>query len=125
MIKLKERMNKIKAKAGQIWGAIVTFAITMQCKMATAAEIPTNVTPETFSQKLVDLIAKYGTPIGGAIIFGAIVFGGIKLITQAYQAEERARTMGGFWYVLIGSVLVGGALFFAGMFVGLGQEFAK
>lgn len=119
-------IKKLRKTAVMMVGVITTLAISLQAKIALAegkTGIPTNVTPETFGQKLVELISAYATPLGGAIVLGAVVFGGFKLLTQAYQAEERARTMGGLLYVLIGAILVGGSLFFAGIFVGIGSQF--
>lgn len=123
--KLIGKTNKIKEKASKILGVITGFAAAMKCKIASAAQIPTDVTPETFGQKLVDLVAAYGTPVGGAIILLVITFVGFAILFQANNPEKRAQTMGSLLYVAIAATLIGGGLFFAGIFMGIGNEFAK
>ncbi|NLN48615.1 MAG: hypothetical protein GX154_05915 [Clostridiales bacterium] len=113
-------IRKIKEKYLQIMSYAMMIVLTNPI-LARAAVTP--VEAESFNTKLLDIASKYLTPLGGTIILFAVVFGGIKLLMSAYSPEKRKETMGGLGYVVVGAILVGGAMFFAGVFLGLGQSF--
>lgn len=78
--------------------------------------------PSELTSKIVQLVQQVGMPVGGALLFLAVCIGAIELIMARGKAEDRARVMGGLLYIAIGGIILGGALFFAGVFLGIGQN---
>lgn len=115
---MKNTIRKIKDK---IIGAMVLAMTFIYTNPALAAV--TEVNAESFNTKLLSIIEKYLQPLGGTIILIAIIIGGVKLLISAYSPDKRKETMGGLGYVLLGAIFIGGAMFFAGVFLGLGQSF--
>ncbi|WP_054697639.1 TrbC/VirB2 family protein [Syntrophomonas palmitatica] len=111
-------MGKIRGSLIACYAFLFTFLVTNPALAAV-----TEVDAENFNTKLVDIVTKYFTPLGGTIILLAVIFGGVKMLMSAYSPEKRKDTMGGLGYVLLGAILVGGAMFFAGVFLGVGKSF--
>lgn len=78
--------------------------------------------PSELSSKIVQLVQTVGMPVGGALLFLAVCIGAIELIMARGKAEERAKVMSGLLYIAIGGIILGGALFFAGVFLGIGNS---
>jgi len=115
-------IEKIKDKYLLVAAYAMTIILTTPA-LAFAAGAIDSVEADTFNSKLIDIAQKYLTPLGGTIILFAVIFGGVKLLASAYSPEKRKETMGGLGYVIIGAILVGGAMFFAGVLLGLGGSF--
>ncbi len=81
------------------------------------------VTAEQFSGKIIHIAQAYMMPLGGAIVLIAIIIGGVKMLSGAYSPEKRKEAMGGLGYVLLGAILIGGSMFIAGLFWGVGSSF--
>ena len=113
-------IEKLKDRYLLVAAYVMTIILTTPA-LASAAISPTGA--DDFNNKLIAIAQKYLTPLGGTIILFAVVFGGIKLLASAYSPEKRKETMGGLGYVIIGAMLVGGAMFFAGVLLGLGESF--
>ncbi|NPV74299.1 MAG: hypothetical protein HPY89_11115 [Pelotomaculum sp.] len=78
--------------------------------------------PKQLSEKIIKLVQDVGMPVGGALLFLAICVGGIELMLSRGKPEKRAETMSGLLYIAIGGIILGGALFFAGVFLGIGKN---
>lgn len=82
----------------------------------------TVVDPESFGEKITQLVTDIGMPIGGGILFLSVVIIAIKLMITSSNAQKRTQVMEGFMYMGIGGAVLGGALFVAGLVLGLGQS---
>nr|WP_243137636.1 hypothetical protein [Desulfofundulus thermobenzoicus] len=78
--------------------------------------------PSQLTNRIIDLVNKVGVPVGGALLFLSVCVAAIELIMSRGRPEKRAETMSGLLYVAIGGILLGGALFFAGVFFGIGKN---
>lgn len=107
--------------------AYVMFFCALLPSMACAeGEFPIDIrTGADLGNKIKELVTNVGMPIGGAILFLAVVIVAVKLMLSGGKAQERAETMSGLMYVAIGGVLLGGALFFAGVILGIGSGVFK
>jgi len=83
----------------------------------------TSVDANTFNSKIFSTVQKYMTPLGGTIVLVCIIVGGVRLAISAYSPEKRKQNMDGLWYVLIAAIVIGGSMFFAGVFMGVGESF--
>jgi len=86
------------------------------------SSVPINVSPETFGQTIVELVQKIGMPIGGAVLFLSICFVAIKIMTSAFNPDKKISAWEGLYQVAIGGIILGGALFLAGFFLGIGDQ---
>lgn len=103
-----------------IWPVIVFLSVDP----AFADPIPTH-TPDAFMGKLLSLVQNVALPLGAIIFFGCVVLGAIQLMWFRSRPDERAQTMSGFGYVLLGGVILGAALFLAGALIGVGRYFGS
>lgn len=78
--------------------------------------------PKQLTDKIVDLVNQVGVPVGGALLFLSVCVAAIELIMARGRPEKRAETMTGLLYIAIGGIILGGALFFAGAFLGIGKN---
>ncbi|RKO65687.1 pilin [Desulfofundulus salinus] len=78
--------------------------------------------PSQLTDKIIDLVNRVGMPVGGALLFLSVCVGAIELILSRGRPEKRAETMSGLLYVAIGGIILGGSLFFAGVFFGIGKS---
>lgn len=79
------------------------------------------VDPSGFGDKITQLVKDVGMPVGGGILFLSVVIIAIKLMLSSSNAQKRTQVMEGFLYMGIGGAVLGGALFVAGLVLGLGQ----
>ena len=114
-------MNLIRKCKSKVVSTMV-MVITLIYTNPAFADI-TEVNADNFNTKLLDIIEKYLQPLGGSIILIAVIVGGVKLLVSAYSPEKRKEAMGGLGYVLLGAIFIGGAMFFAGVLLGLGKSF--
>ncbi|MBC7106726.1 MAG: hypothetical protein H5T97_12400 [Firmicutes bacterium] len=80
-------------------------------------------TPDAFTSSFFTLLTKYGTPLGGAILLLSMLLIGVRIMLSAINPRQKAEAMEALLYVIIGGIVLGGALFFAGLAVGIGQQF--
>jgi hypothetical protein len=80
-------------------------------------------TPDTFTNSFFTLLTKYGMPLGGAILLLSMILIGVRIMLSAINPRQKAEAMEALLYVIIGGIILGGALFFAGLAVGIGQQF--
>lgn len=117
-MKIIDSIRKFKDKVTFLMIMLMTFILARPA----LADV-TEINAESFNTKLLGIIEKYLQPLGGSIILIAVIIGGVKLLVSAYSPERRKETMGGLGYVLLGAIFIGGAMFFAGAFLGLGKSF--
>ncbi|MGB9825898.1 MAG: hypothetical protein ACPLRU_04420 [Desulfofundulus sp.] len=113
---MPDRFRRLAGALGVLAAGILGAAVP-----ATAAEVKP-LTPETLTEKIIDLVQKVGMPVGGALLFLSVCVAAIELIMARGRPEKRAETMTGLLYIAIGGIILGGALFFAGVFLGIGQN---
>ncbi|NHM28943.1 hypothetical protein G7K71_18640 [Desulfofundulus sp. TPOSR] len=97
--------------AGILWAAAPALAAGLQ-----------EQNPDQLTDKIIELVNKVGVPVGGALLFLSVCVAAIELIMARGRPEERARVMSGLLYIAIGGIILGGALFFAGVFFGIGKS---
>ncbi|MGB4702034.1 MAG: TrbC/VirB2 family protein [Syntrophomonadaceae bacterium] len=117
-MRINALIRKVKNKIAMLTALVITFAYTNPA----LADV-TEVDAASFNAKVLGVLEKYLTPLGGTIILIAIVVGGVKMLLNAYSPDKRKETMSGLGYVLLGAAFVGGAMFFAGVLLGLGKSF--
>jgi hypothetical protein len=80
--------------------------------------------PGALAGMLVNLVTTIGIPIGGAILFLSVALMAIKLLFAGLSGNphKHAEAMGGLLWIGIGGVILGGALFIAGVFLELGKR---
>lgn len=76
----------------------------------------------SLATKLEQLVNSVGIPVGGGILLISVCVAAIELMIARGRPEKRAETMSGLIYIAIGGILLGGALFFAGLFFGIGRS---
>jgi hypothetical protein len=72
--------------------------------------------------KIGQLVQNVGMPIGGAILFLSVVVVGIKIMMSHVNPHGRAEAMSSLFYVGVGGVILGAAMFLAGFFIGMGGQ---
>jgi hypothetical protein len=108
--------------------AYVMFFYTLLPSAAFADEFTIDTkTGIDLGNKIKELVTTVGMPVGGAILFLAVAFIAVQLMLSSMhgQSQKRAEVMGGLGYVAIGGILLGGALFFAGVILGAGSGVFK
>lgn len=83
------------------------------------------VTPDSLSQKVIQLAQTILQPLGGAIIFIAVCIIAVKLIATHGKPEKRADALISILYVGAGGLLLGGAMLIAGFIIGTGQQLGQ
>jgi len=112
----------LKNKAAYLFGTLAVFIGTHPV-LAEEKSSLSQVSAEQFSSKIITIAQSYMMPLGGAVVLIAIIIGGIKMLSAAYSPEKRKEAMGGLGYVLLGAILIGGSMFIAGLFWGVGSAF--
>ena len=102
------------------WYALMIVFFTTNTALAGIAEVDAS----TMSDKIVNVANDVLRPIGALFIFLALAITAFKLITTANKPQERAEAMGSVPYILIGGLLLGGIMMFAGFILGLMNKLA-
>lgn len=115
---MKKMIRRLKNKLLFLGTMAMTFVLTNPV----LAEEVSEVEAVEFNNMLLQTVLKYLQPLGGSIVFIAVVVGGIILSLTAYSPDKRKEAMSGLLYVLLGAVVLGGAMFVAGVFIGVGKS---
>jgi hypothetical protein len=112
-------VKKIKAYVPAAVAVLFMYAT----KVAFAANytIPTQ-SGEDLGRRIHDLVINIGLPVGGAILLLSVAFMAVKLMLSALKSDKRAEVMEGFVPIAIGGIILGGAMFFAGVILGIGDR---
>lgn len=113
-------LKKVRSYVSALLFALFMFA----AKAAFAAAnytIPTQ-SGEDLGVKIKNLVMSVGMPVGGAILLLSVAFMAIKLMMSAFKADKKAEVMEGFMPIAIGGIILGGAMFFAGVILGIGSN---
>lgn len=112
-------IKKLRNKLIGLYAAFIVL-ITTSPALAGIAEVDAS----TMSDKIVNVANSVLRPIGALFIFIALAITAFKLITTANKPQERAEAMGSVPYILIGGLLLGGIMMFAGFILGLMNKLA-
>ncbi len=112
-------VKKIKSKMIAFYSMFIVFTATTPALAGIA-----DVDATTMSDKIVGVANDVVRPIGALLIFLALAITAFKLITTANKPQERAEAMGSIPYILIGGLLLGGLMMFAGFILGLMNQLA-
>ncbi len=82
-----------------------------------------SVAPTSIAQDIGKLIQEVGMPLGGAILLIAVVITAVQIIISRFNPGQRENAMTNLWYVGLGGVILGGALFFASLFFNIGGTY--
>ncbi len=107
-------INKTRTLFFSAW----TWLLIMAPKALAVGGIEEQSAEDTASS-LVTLVKDSIQPLGALIILVAIVIAAVKIIITANKPEERAKAMESLPYILVGGVLLGGAMLISGFVVGL------
>lgn len=116
----REMLKKVRSYVSALFFTLSMFVV----KAAYAAAnytIPTQ-SGEDLGKKIHDLVINIGLPVGGAILLLSVAFMAIKLMFSALKSDKRAEVMEGFVPIAIGGIILGGAMFFAGVILGIGDR---
>lgn len=114
-------------KAKVIVSTVTAFLIAVLNQVPAYAQ---NFTIDTKSgadlgTKIRELVETVGMPVGGAILFLSVCIFAIKLMLSAGASQKKAEVIEGFVPLAIGGIILGGALFFAGVILGIGEKIFK
>jgi len=112
-------LSKLRNKMIALY-AMLIVAVTTTPALAGIADVEATA----MSDKIVDVANDVVRPIGALLIFLALAITAFKLITTANKPQERAEAMGSIPYILIGGLLLGGLMMFAGFILGMMNKLA-
>jgi len=112
-------IEKVRNKLIALY-AMVFVAVSTTPALAGIADVDAT----TMSDRIVAVANDVIRPIGALLIFIALGVTAFKLITTANRPQERAEAMGSVPYILIGGLLLGGLMMFAGFILGMMNKLA-
>ncbi|RJO62789.1 MAG: hypothetical protein C4542_02175 [Dehalococcoidia bacterium] len=98
------------------------YVLTMPFAAAAYAEPVTPVDATTLGDKIAEIVKTIGMPLGGAILFLAVCLIAIKMMLSGINPDRKADAMSGLFYVGLGGIILGAAMFVAGAILGIGQK---
>jgi hypothetical protein len=113
-------LEKVNHKLLFLWTTVMCWLWATPMAMATDP-LPV-VTGSDLTDKIKNLVQEIGIPVGSSILFLTVCIVAVQLMLTQNNPQKRADTMSGLLYIAIGGILLGGALFFAGVFYGVGKE---
>lgn len=81
------------------------------------------VTPSSLATNIASAIQAVGMPLGGAVLLFSVVITAVQIIISRFNPGQRESAMSNLWYVGLGGILLGGALFFASLFFNIGGTY--
>lgn len=75
------------------------------------------------SQTLLELLATYGIPLGGAVLLASVIWTAVQIITSRFRPGKRESVIDNLMYVGIGGILLGGLVFFASLVLGIANTY--
>jgi hypothetical protein len=85
----------------------------------------TSVAPTSIANDIGQAVQEVGMPLGGAVLLLAVVITAVQIIISRFNPGQRENAMSNLWYVGLGGIILGGALFFASMFFNIGGAYFK
>jgi hypothetical protein len=105
---------------------VLLIALTMSAKVALADTGPlSDVAPSSIANDIGNAIKEVGMPLGGAVLLFAVVITSVQIIISRFNPGQRENAMSNLWYVGLGGIILGGALFFASLFFSIGGTYFK
>jgi hypothetical protein len=100
--------------------------LTMSARVALADTGPlTAVAPSSIANDIGNAIKEVGMPLGGAVLLFAVIITSVQIIISRFNPGQRENAMSNLWYVGLGGIILGGALFFASLFFSIGGTYFK
>jgi hypothetical protein len=81
------------------------------------------VAPASLAQDIGKAVQEVGMPLGGAILLLAVIITAVQIIISRFNPGQRENAMTNLWYVGLGGIILGGALFFASLFFNIGGTY--
>jgi hypothetical protein len=85
----------------------------------------TEVAPSSIAIDIGNAIKEVGMPLGGAVLLFAVVITSVQIIISRFNPGQRENAMSNLWFVGLGGIILGGALFFASLFFSIGGAYFK
>jgi hypothetical protein len=105
---------------------VLVMILMMGARAAFADSSPlTGVAPTSISNDIGQAIQEVGMPLGGAVLLFAVVITAVQIIISRFNPCQRENAMSNLWYVGLGGIILGGALFFASLFYNIGGTYFK
>lgn len=82
-----------------------------------------SVAPASLAQDIGKAVQEVGMPLGGAILLLAVIITAVQIIISRFNPGQRENAMTNLWYVGLGGIILGGALFFASLFFNIGGTY--
>jgi uncharacterized membrane protein (DUF485 family) len=105
---------------------MLVMILTICARAAFADNSPlTSVAPTSIANDIGHAIQEVGMPLGGAVLLFAVVITAVQIIISRFNPCQRENAMSNLWYVGLGGIILGGALFFASLFFNIGGAYFK
>lgn len=126
-----KKMDKSYARV--ILLVVLLIALMMATRLAVASADDntisagplTNVAPTSIADDIGRAVQEVGMPLGGAVLLFAVIITAVQIIISRFNPGQRENAMSNLWYVGLGGVILGGALFFASLFFNIGGTYFK
>jgi hypothetical protein len=117
-------MTKSYAKAILLVALPMTLMTAARMAFADTGPLAA-VTPSSIANDIGNAIKEVGMPLGGAVLLFAVIITSVQIIISRFNPGQRENAMGNLWYVGLGGIILGGALFFASLFFSIGGTYFK
>lgn len=84
-----------------------------------------SVAPTSLADNIGKVVQEVGMPLGGAALLFSVVITAVQIIISRFNPGQRENAMTNLWYVGLGGIILGGALFFASLFFNIGGTYFK
>jgi hypothetical protein len=101
--------------------SVMSFVYTLGVPAALAAPVESQ-DPSAFGEKLVEVFKAIGMPVGGAILFISVCIVAVNMMIHGVNPDKRANAMSGLLWVAGGGIILGAAMFIAGVILGTGEQ---
>ncbi|MGD0620979.1 MAG: TrbC/VirB2 family protein [Thermacetogeniaceae bacterium] len=116
----------VKSYARAILLVVLLMTLMMAARAAFADNGPlTSVTPPSIADDIGNAIKEVGMPLGGAVLLFAVIITAVQIIISRFNPGQRENAMSNLWYVGLGGIILGGALFFASLFFSIGGTYFR
>jgi hypothetical protein len=123
-LKIHDFKNAFKARL-LVFFVSLAIAPFLSPRLALAADPLPPVTPSSIASSIVTAIQEVGMPLGGALLLLSVIITAVQIIISRFNPGQRENAMSNLWYVGLGGILLGGALFFASLFYNIGGTYFR
>jgi hypothetical protein len=103
--------------------AVVLLLSVSRIALAEGAGPLQDVAPTSIATDIGNAIKDLGMPVGGAILLIAVIITAVQIIISRFNPGQRENAMSNLWYVGLGGIILGAALFIASFFFNIGQTY--